>query len=360
MLTMPSGLSEDAARSVTDAASATAMPSEAADSPQAYFQLRQLIMDAGLMDRRYGYYLARGLASLALFLGALGFVFVLPPGWVWTVVAAILLAFTTNQLGVIGHDAGHLAVFRRERPNWALGHLCLSVLLGVSFWSWRDHHNQHHVLTNIQDEDPDLEFGGVFTLSEQKVAAQRGVRRWFTRYQAWFFVPIVMLTLDWGFRVGGWRYALVELRGWRRVNQVLLLLLSIALWASPALVLGWRWLAIYVGAQWVGNLYLGMVFAPNHKGMPTWTSGRKLSFLDRQVLSSCNVKSGPIADYVFSGLNYQIEHHLFPSMPRVNFCRAQPIVREFCRARGLPYEDLSVLGAYRQVFGALNQCGQGR
>jgi fatty acid desaturase len=61
---------------------------------------------------------------------------------------------------------------------------------------------------------------------------------------------------------------------------------------------------------------------------------------------------------VLGGLNYQIEHHLFPNMPRANLRRAQVIVRAFCGARGLPYEELSVLGAYRQVFCALNECGK--
>ena len=98
--------------------------------------------------------------------------------------------------------------------------------------------------------------------------------------------------LDIAFRSEGWRYVLGTLRGRRRVTEAALLVLSAALWASPFLVLGWRWLAIYVGAQWVGNLYLNLVFATNHKGMPTWAAGRPLTFLERQVLSSCNV-AGP-------------------------------------------------------------------
>jgi fatty acid desaturase len=324
----------------------------------AYAGLRRMIIDAGLLDRRYGYYAMRFVVSLGLMVGALASVLILPDGWGWTALAAVVIGFTTIQLGIIGHDAGHMAVFRRARPNWILGQLCLSVVLGVSFSFWRDRHNRHHVLTNDEKDDPDLEMGGLFTLNEVEAASQRGLRRWLTRYQAFLFVPAITLLLDWAFRSEGWRYVLRELRGMRRAGEMALLLVSIVAWATPLFFYGWRWLAIYIGAQWVSNLYLGLVFAPNHKGMPTWAAGTNLSFLERQVLSSCNVRRHWLADYVFSGLNYQIEHHLFPTMPRVNFGRAQDIVRPFCRERGLPYEDLSVVAAYCQALGALHMCGQ--
>jgi fatty acid desaturase len=133
---------------------------------------------------------------------------------------------------------------------------------------------------------------------------------------------------------------------------------SHVVWLTPLFYFGWRWLLIYWVAQWFSNLYLGLAFAPNHKGMPVWAQGEKLTFLERQVLSTCNVLPGRVTDYVFCGLNYQIEHHLFPTMPRVNFSRAREIVRQFCPDHGLPYEDLTVLGAYRQAFGELHRCGQ--
>lgn len=334
-----------------------ARPANYDGSPAAYARLRRAVVDAGLLQRRYGYYALRFSSALALVAGAVALLFVLPEGWGWTAFAAVALGVTITQLGIIGHDAGHMAIFRRERPNWLLGQFCLSFLLGVSFWFWRDRHNRHHVLTNDEDEDPDLELGGLFTLNEAEARTQRGLRRWVTRYQALLFVPLVTLTLDMAFRSEGWRFTLRELRGPRRLIEVGLLLLSMVLWASPFLVLGWRWLPIYIGSQWVVNLYLGLVFAPNHKGMPTWAGGLKLSFLERQVLSSCNVRPGRVSDYFFCGLNYQIEHHLFPNMPRVNFSRARAIVRPFCAAHGLPYEDLSVIGAYRQALGALHEVG---
>ena len=61
---------------------------------------------------------------------------------------------------------------------------------------------------------------------------------------------------------------------------------------------------------------MGCSFAPNHKGMPTIAPEEELDFLRRQVLTSRNVRGGLLTDFALGGLNYQIEHHLFPSMPR--------------------------------------------
>jgi fatty acid desaturase len=327
-------------------------------SDAAYARLRRAVTDAGLMERRYAYYSVRFASALLFVIGALSLPFVLPPSWGWTVLAAMVLGFATTQLGIVGHDAGHMAIFKKERHNFLLGQFCLSFVLGVSFWFWRDRHNRHHVLTNDEDEDPDLELGGLFTLDPEAAAGQRGFRRWLTRYQAFLFVPVVTLALDWAFRIDGWRHAVGTLRGRRRAVEIGLLLLSHAVWMSPYVILGWRWVAIYLVAQWTTNLYLGLAFAPNHKGMPIWAHDVQLTFLERQVLSSCNVRPGRLTDYVYCGLNYQIEHHLFPTMPRVNFSRVQPIVQEFCIRHGLPYEELSVLGAYRQAIGEMHRCGQ--
>jgi fatty acid desaturase len=105
-------------------------------------------------------------------------------------------------------------------------------------------------------------------------------------------------------------------------------------------------------------LCLGGSFAPSHKGMPIVASTATIDFLRRQVLMSRNVRGGLAVDAAMGGLNYQIEHHLFPTMPRVNFGRVQPMVQQFCRERELPFESLSVLGAYQQALGELDRCGK--
>ena len=79
------------------------------------------------------------------------------------------------------------------------------------------------------------------------------------------------------------------------------------------------------------GFYMGMSFAPNHKGMPLVPKDVKLDFLRRQVLMSRNIRGSRVARLVMGGLNYQIEHHLFPSMPRPHLRRAAPMIRGLLR-----------------------------
>ena len=123
------------------------------------------------------------------------------------------------------------------------------------------------------------------------------------------------------------------------------------------IVLGWRGVGIFFASNVVGSVYFIAVIAPNHNGMPVWTRGVKLSFLERQVLSSRDLTSHPVWDFLYGGLNYQIEHHLFPTIPRVNLKRAQAIVKPFCKAHGLTYEVVDPLTAYRSVYSELRRIG---
>ncbi len=108
----------------------------------------------------------------------------------------------------------------------------------------------------------------------------------------------------------------------------------------------------------VFGLLLGASFAPNHKGMPIVPADTRIDFLQRQVLMSRNVHGGPVTDVAMGGLNYQIEHHLFPNMPRPNLRRAQPLVREFCHRKQVTYTETSLISSYGIVIRYLNSVGR--
>jgi fatty acid desaturase len=88
-----------------------------------------------------------------------------------------------------------------------------------------------------------------------------------------------------------------------------------------------------------------------------YPDGRTWDFLRKQVLTSRNVRGGRWVDFTLGGLNYQIEHHLFPSMPRPNLRQAQAIVRDFCTARGISYSQCGLFRSYGQVLRHLHEVG---
>ena len=75
------------------------------------------------------------------------------------------------------------------------------------------------------------------------------------------------------------------------------------------------------------------------------------------MLTSRNIRGGRLVDFALGGLNYQIEHHLFPSMPRPNLRRAQALVRRYCRERQIPYTQTSLLHSYRLALRHLHTVG---
>jgi fatty acid desaturase len=92
--------------------------------------------------------------------------------------------------------------------------------------------------------------------------------------------------------------------------------------------------------------------------MPILGPADQSDFLRRQVLTSRNVRGGWLTDFALGGLNYQIEHHLFPSMPRPNLRRSQALIRAFCQQRGVPYCQASLAGSYAQALRHLNTVGR--
>jgi fatty acid desaturase len=327
-------------------------------SPAAYRRLRHAVIAHGLLDRRYGYYAGRIALSFAFVAAATAWAFVVPAGWIWSVLVTLALGFGFAQVAMVGHDSGHHAIFKRARPNWTMGQIAFSLTLGLSFWYWRNRHNQHHVETNDEADDPDLAGGGLFTLSEREASETTGLRNLVVQYQAYLFWPAVVLALSVFIRAEGLYFAITRLRGTRRAVELGLLALHAAIWALPVLALGWGWLGIYVGGQIVAGAYLSMIIAPNHKGMPVWAAGEQLTFLERQVISTRNITPSPLTDFLFGGLNYQIEHHLFPTIPRANLGAARAIVRPFCAEQGLPYDEVGAWKSYRMMFDAFAECGR--
>ena len=131
------------------------------------------------------------------------------------------------------------------------------------------------------------------------------------------------------------------------------LYLSVIFWVLSPL----KAVIFIVIQQAVFSVYLGCSFAPNHKGMPLIDPNLRLNFLRRQISTSRNVAGGWFTNVALGGLNFQIEHHLFPSMPRPNLSRAQSIVRTFCLENDLTYCEDSLTGSYRQTIRHLRAGG---
>ena len=326
-----------------------------------YARLCRLIRNAGLLQRRRGAYLAQLAATLALLIATCAAIWWLGDSWLQLCAAAVLgVAFT--QAAFLGHDGGHQQAFASRRANDLLGRVMGNVLVGLSYGWWVDKHNRHHANPNKEGHDPDIGDGVLVFTTGQVAARTGGLGRTITRRQAWLFFPL--LTLEGlNLHVASVRSLLPGAvrsgRGGRRSTEAVLLAVHLLVYVGGLLLVmsPVKALAFAAVNQAVFGLYMGCSFAPNHKGMPTLAPEDDWDYLRRQVLTSRNVRGGRITDVVLGALNYQIEHHLFPNMPRYSLRRAQPIVRGYCSALGIAYAETSLVGSYAIVLRYLHDLG---
>jgi fatty acid desaturase len=314
-----------------------------------YTQLSRQLRQAGLLERRRGWYVARIGLNLALAAGGWVAFGILGASW-WQLGTAAYLGVIFTQLAFVGHDAGHRQIFRSRQANDLVGLVHGNLLIGVSFDWWVAKHNRHHSNPNHQDLDPDISITALAFTADQ-ASSRHGLVRLIARYQAWLFFPLLLLEAAHLHLASG--KAIIR-GGHGRANTVEGLLL-VAHVAGSVAALVWvlsplQALAFIVVQQGVFGLYLGCSFAPNHKGMPTLTQADQLDFVRRQVLTSRNVTGSRLVDFVLGGLNYQIEHHLFPTMPRPNLRHAQPLIRAFCQQHQIDYHQASLLASYTQAI----------
>jgi fatty acid desaturase len=320
-----------------------------------YTQLSRQIKQAGLLDRRRGWYAAKIAINLALLAAGAAAFAMLGESW-WQLVTAAYLAVVFTQIAFVGHDAGHRQLFRSRRANDRIGLLHANLLVGMSFDWWVGKHNRHHSNPNHEDLDPDISITAVAFTADQ-ASSKHGLVRLIARHQAWLFFPLLLLEAAHLHLASS--KAIVQGRGQANLVEGLLLGAHVAGYVTALLVVlpPLQALAFIVVQQGLFGLYLGCAFAPNHKGMPTLTQADELDFLRRQVLTSRNVRGSWLVDWLLGGLNYQIEHHLFPNMPRPNLRRAQPLIRAFCEEHGLAYVEASLVGSYAQAVRHLHAVG---
>jgi fatty acid desaturase len=313
---------------------------------QDYADLKRLVVERGLLEKQPGYYAANTLIRLGLLAASLAFLILVDNFWL-QLLNAVFLAFAFTQIGFLGHDAGHRQIFRGAAPNDRYG-LAINLLLGLSRSWWVDTHNEHHVNPNDLDLDPHTALP-ILAFSEEQARSKRGPLRKIVGYQSFYFFPLLLLE-GLGVRLASIQF-LLRNEARDRALEAVLMALHFVIYFGLLFYLfePWQAVAFIAVHQAAFGFYMGIVFAPNHKGMPTIDSKNPPDFLRRQVLTSRDISAHPFTDFIYGGLNYQIEHHLFPSMPRNKLREAQVIVRAFCEGRSIPYRESGPLESHVEI-----------
>lgn len=318
------------------------------------------IQATGLMRRRYGYYWAK-LVLLPLILAGTIVLFIAVGETWWQLLTAVAFAIIFTQIAFLGHDAAHRQIFVSGKWNDWTSLIIGDLLVGMSYGWWRRKHTRHHANPNKEGADPDIELPVISFTAEQAERRRNPITNWMISHQGAFFFPILLLE-GISLHATGIARVLNKEHVDRRWVEIVFLTVRIVGFIALVFVVLSPGLAVAFLAVQLGlfGVYMGASFAPNHKGMPLVPPHLKLDFLRRQVLMSRNVRGSWFMDTFLGGLNYQVEHHLFPSMPRPHLRHAAPIVRGYCRRLGIPYTETGLFESYGIVLRYINRVGLGQ
>lgn len=335
-------------------------------STQTHFaQVLNQVRDAGYLKKKPSFYIIR-LIAISLIASALwtvsGFVAWAAEDNHWWMVLAFalvaLLGVMSAQYGFIAHEASHRQIFKNNKLNDWTGLVLANLFAGLSYGFWLRKHNKHHQRPNQIGEDPDIAIRVLSFTTESKLA-KKGIERWFSDRQGYLFPLLLLFT--------GFDLLLDSLAGLGRKDRPLgirvlefslMLIRQFAPYVVLAIMFGPFWaIAMWFVMMMSFGFFMGAAFAPNHKGMPLVAKDSKLDFFSRQVLTSRNIKGSWLKDNLMGGLNYQVEHHLFPSMARPYLRRAHAIVAEYCRQNDITLVEMNLVSSYKTIMQYLNKVG---
>lgn len=333
--------------------------------PTYYSELMHKIKEAGLLKKVPSFYIKR-LIAITLFASALWFLLYLTSVYQnpWTIVAAFpimaLQGVMAAQYGFIAHETAHRQVFYNNHVNDNWGRILANGFAGLSYGFWMNKHNRHHNKPNQIGYDPDIDIN-VISFTTESLENKKGLEKTLSKNQGWLFPFLLTMTgfhllLDSFISLGrkdkdrrlNHRVAEFSMMVFRQSMPIIILFILF-----PPLIAGALWLTMFMSF----GLFMGGAFAPNHKGMPLVPKDAKIDFFQRQVLTSRNIRSTWLTDNLMGGLNFQVEHHLFPSMARPHLKKAHQIVVEYCNEKRIPFVETGLFQSYGIIIKHLNKVG---
>lgn len=354
-----------------------------------YRDLRSKLIMIGMFKSNKLFYLYKWLSNMAMWASALLGVYYSESTLVHFG-CAVLLGLFLQQCGWLAHDFLHHQVFRKRKyGDWA-GLYWGNLMQGYSVQWWKNKHNGHHAVPNLhsstalsQDGDPDIDTMPLLAWSLKQAQSYREIHdgkdspfvRFMIRNQAIFYLPILLLArLSWmreSFKVSFGLGAASE----NAAQEMKLKGLQYPLLERLGMLLHYTWsfavstgfgtwgigksIAFFMTMTCSCGFFLAIVFGLGHNGMATYNADARPDFWKLQVTTTRNITGGhgfpqAFVDWFCGGLQYQVDHHLFPTLPRHNFKKAHELVESFCKEWGVKYHEADLVVGTKEVLDHLN------
>ena len=356
------------------------------DFEKGYRDLRAKLVMMGMFKSSKLYYAYKCSFNMAMWATAVAMVYC-SDSFAMHVGSALLLGLFWQQCGWLAHDFLHHQVFKQRKYGDLVGVFWGDLMQGYSMQWWKNKHNGHHAVPNLhnssavsQDGDPDIDTMPLLAWSLKQAQSFRELRadgkdspfvKFMIRWQAFTYFPILLLArLSWLNESFKTAYGLgassenAKLEMQRKGLQYPLL-------ERAGIAMHWAWvvalssgfgrfsvaysLAYFFTATCSCGLFLALVFGLGHNGMATYDATTRPDFWKLQVTTTRNITGGHgfpqfFVDWLCGGLQYQVDHHLFPMMPRHNLAKCHKLVESFCKEWGVKYHEADLVEGTVEVL----------
>ncbi|XP_043728405.1 fatty acid desaturase 2-like protein FADS2B [Cervus elaphus] len=325
-------------------------------------ELRRTLETMNLFNSNLGFFFLH--LAQVLILEALAWVIVwhFGSGWLVTMFISCLLTVAQAQSGFLQHDMGHLSIFKKSKWNHLMQIFVMGHLKGLSAKWWNNQHFQHHVKTNIYLKDPDINLGPFLVIGDlQPVKYGKNKIKYinYEKQHLYFcmvgvplFMPVYinLKSILAMYRRRAWKHFFPQDIAW-----VSSFYIRYFITFGPFYGIFGTMVLIYL-VKFLESPWLAYITQMSHIPMKV-SNEENQDWFSTQVLATCNVEQSFFNDWFTGHLNFQIEHHLFPTMPRHNYHKVAPLVKSLCAKHGLPYVNKPMLKAFGDTLRALKKYG---
>eukprot|EP01038_Epipyxis_sp_PR26KG_P016254 gene16254-22133_t len=346
-------------------------PEKQKEFEKAYRELRAKIISMGLFNASIPYYIYK-VSSNLLLLSLAVYLAYASDSFLINMVGALIMGLFWQQCGWLAHDFLHHQVFKNRMYGDLMGLIIGDLFQGFSVQWWKSKHNAHHAVPNLHSSSPDAADGDpdidtmpilAWTLRMAETARDSKWGRFLINWQAFFYFPVLLFARlawahqSWVFVWGGFgqhsvKGAAIDRKkmAYPGLEKLCLTLHYIVLFKILSLMPLVNAICYFFVAQMGCGIFLAVVFGLGHNGMAVYPADQRPDFWKLQVTTTRNVTSNWFVDWFCGGLHYQVDHHLFPSLPRHNLKKVHELVASFCKENGVTYHEASIVDGTAEVL----------
>ncbi|XP_054827208.1 acyl-CoA (8-3)-desaturase-like [Eublepharis macularius] len=321
-------------------------------------ELHSMVKRMGLLKPNYHFFMLIFLHALLIDVASWLTIWYFGKSWIPFLVGVALFTISQVQYGFFQHDLGHVSVFQKLKWNKLIHFIVLGVLKGGPPSQWNFMHNQHHAKPNCFRKDPDLNMHPLlFTLGKPLSVELGRKKKKYMPYQYqhsyfFFLAPMTFMLFVQGAII---RYT-VKRKKWVELAFIVIYNIRVCLMYVPLMgfksFMAFYWLSRFLESNWF--LWVSQM---NHIPMNI-DYDKNLDWVSAQLAATCNVDQSLFNNWYTGHLNFQIEHHLFPTMPRHNYWKVAPLVKSLCAKHGVQYHCKPLLTAFADILRSLKESSE--